>query len=128
MKLRPHCLAFLLLIALASPSWGSPPAKAAHVDPKAPCYRWPAVDMDGDGVFDRVDHCPNTPMGCMVDQYGCTIDSDGDGVCDGLDRCPNTPAGMKVDVHGCSAGQEELKGAKQTQATPAPAKENERAA
>ena len=74
---------------------------AARVDPKAPCYRWPATDMDGDGVFDRVDHCPNTPKGCSVDQYGCSKDADGDGVCDGLDRCADTSPGLKVDQEGC---------------------------
>src|SRR5262249_47183461 len=73
----------------------------AHVDAKAPCFRWPAVDMDGDGVFDRIDHCPNTPKGCVVDRYGCDTDADGDGVCDGLDQCPDTPHGTKVDEHGC---------------------------
>jgi OOP family OmpA-OmpF porin len=82
-----------------------PPAAAAHVDPKAPCFRWPAVDWDGDGVFDRIDHCPDTPKGCVVDAYGCSVDADGDGVCDGLDRCPETPKGQTVDEHGCSASQ-----------------------
>ena len=76
-----------------------------HVDPKAPCFRWPAVDYDGDGVFDRVDNCPNTPQGCQVDRFGCSIDEDGDGVCDGLDQCPNTEAGAKVDKQGCSEAQ-----------------------
>jgi len=75
------------------------------VDPKAPCFRWPAVDYDGDGVFDRVDNCPNTPKGCAVDKYGCEYDLDGDGVCDGIDRCPNTPGGAKVDANGCSESQ-----------------------
>jgi outer membrane protein OmpA-like peptidoglycan-associated protein/opacity protein-like surface antigen len=58
-------------------------------------------DSDGDGVRDSKDKCPNTPMGCIVDEVGCEIDSDGDGVCDGLDRCPNTPRGCKVDDDGC---------------------------
>jgi OOP family OmpA-OmpF porin len=89
-------LALLLLPALA--------AAQARLDPAAPCYRWPAVDMDDDGVFDRVDHCVNTPKGCTVDEWGCESDADGDGVCDGLDRCPNTPAGMKVDEQGCHEG------------------------
>jgi len=79
----------------------SPPASAAFVDRDAPCFRWPAVDYDGDGVFDRVDRCPNTPHGCTVDQFGCSSDSDGDGVCDGLDQCGNTPMGTAVDEKGC---------------------------
>jgi OmpA-OmpF porin, OOP family len=93
--------AILACGALAASAANALPRGLAHVDPKAPCYRWPAVDMDHDGVFDRVDHCVNTPEGCKVDQYGCSIDSDHDGVCDGLDKCPNTPAGEKVDKDGC---------------------------
>lgn len=81
------------------------PAGLQNVDPAAPCFRWPAVDMDGDGVFDRVDHCVNTPKGCTVDAFGCETDADGDGVCDGLDRCPGTPPGMKVDKDGCAESQ-----------------------
>ena len=99
----------LLLVAVlflaASPALAQVPSSLQHVDPKAPCFRWPAVDMDGDGVFDRVDHCINTPKGCTVDAYGCSIDTDGDGVCDGLDECANTPRGEKVNAHGCAAGQ-----------------------
>lgn len=60
-----------------------------------------SVDSDGDGVPDKLDECPNTPKGCLVDEVGCSIDSDGDGVCDGLDQCPNTPRGCKVDINGC---------------------------
>lgn len=74
-------------------------------DPGAPCYSWPAVDYDGDGVFDRVDRCSDTPKGCVVDEFGCSVDADGDGVCDGIDECPNTPAGEKVNDKGCSASQ-----------------------
>jgi OmpA-OmpF porin, OOP family len=58
-------------------------------------------DADGDGVPDGIDQCPNTLKGCHVDARGCPIDSDGDGVCDGLDRCEGTPSGCKVDSRGC---------------------------
>jgi OOP family OmpA-OmpF porin len=58
-------------------------------------------DGDADGVYDGLDLCPDTPSGAMVDEHGCSIDSDGDGVPDGLDRCPGTPACVKVDEHGC---------------------------
>ena len=90
-----------------------------HVDPKAPCFRYPAVDMDGDGVFDRIDHCVNTPKGCVVDQYGCETDSDHDGVCDGLDQCPDTPPHTVVDSHGCPGGAHRVP-TPQTTPTPAP--------
>lgn len=79
-----------------------------HRDPQAPCFRWPAVDMDEDGVFDRLDHCPDTPKGCSVDAWGCQTDADGDGVCDGIDQCPDTPKGDVVDAHGCSERQRVL--------------------
>lgn len=93
----------LLVVAAAVPrAHASPPSSAAYVDPDAPCYRWPAVDYDGDGVFDRTDRCNDTPKGCTVDAYGCSSDSDGDGVCDGVDQCPNTPMGTKVNSSGCS--------------------------
>jgi OOP family OmpA-OmpF porin len=92
-------------------------------DPAAPCFRWPARDYDGDGVWDRVDHCPGTPKGCTVDLYGCESDSDGDGVCDGVDRCPNSPAGMVVDENGCHEGAGAMQ---QTQTTPPVAKDIER--
>jgi OOP family OmpA-OmpF porin len=96
-----------LLLLVATPVFAAPPQSAAHVDPQAPCYRWPAVDMDGDGVFDRVDHCVNTPPGCTVDEWGCEHDADGDGVCDGVDICPNTPKDVKVDKRGCPQGMVE---------------------
>lgn len=58
-------------------------------------------DSDGDGVPDRKDHCPLTPVGASVDASGCPVDSDHDGVFDGIDACPNTPAGATVDARGC---------------------------
>jgi len=59
------------------------------------------VDSDGDGVADYMDECPNTPAGAPVDAVGCPLDSDGDGVPDYMDNCPNTPAGAPVDAQGC---------------------------
>ena len=58
-------------------------------------------DSDGDGVYDHLDQCPNTPQGVNVDDAGCPLDSDGDGVFDYLDKCPNTPKEATVDVSGC---------------------------
>jgi OOP family OmpA-OmpF porin len=116
-------------------------AQAAHRHPMRRAPRWktavesdrrvlqsccmPDADTDGDGVSDRFDLCPNTPVGCKVDDYGCPWDSDGDGVCDGLDRCPGTPAGAKVDAHGCDAEQLAARGASappiESKPTPPPA-------
>jgi outer membrane protein OmpA-like peptidoglycan-associated protein len=59
------------------------------------------IDSDGDGVPDGIDQCPGTPRGAHVDAKGCPIDSDGDGVPDGIDQCPNTPRGAHVDAKGC---------------------------
>ena len=69
------------------------------------------TDSDGDGVWDHLDQCPNTPRGVKVDEKGCPIpepkaavvpmDSDGDGVINDVDQCPRTPAGAQVDERGC---------------------------
>src|SRR5881628_982216 len=61
----------------------------------------PPQDSDKDGIPDKKDACPNTPLGATVDARGCPTDSDKDGVYDGLDKCPNTPAGATVDASGC---------------------------
>ena len=63
----------------------------------------PPGDVDGDGVTDDVDQCPDTPPEAhgMVDDMGCPLDSDGDGVPDYLDACPDTPEGVAVDESGC---------------------------
>ncbi|MEO0617380.1 MAG: OmpA family protein, partial [Pseudomonadota bacterium] len=72
-------------------------------DRSAPLAALP-VDSDGDGVYDDVDQCPDTPAGTAVDAMGCALpaDSDGDGVNDDADACPNTPAGTAVDARGCA--------------------------
>jgi len=59
-------------------------------------------DTDGDGVYDAVDRCPNTPAGTQIDATGCNIDMDGDGVLNAQDQCPMTPTGSKVDALGCA--------------------------
>ncbi len=61
----------------------------------------PLIDTDQDGVFDRKDKCPATPVGAIVNKKGCPSDTDQDGVPDGLDRCPNTPRGATVSTAGC---------------------------
>jgi outer membrane protein OmpA-like peptidoglycan-associated protein len=59
------------------------------------------LDDDKDGVFNDVDSCPDTPAGVPVNQWGCPFDDDMDGVLDYLDNCPNTPEGVQVDSNGC---------------------------
>jgi len=61
----------------------------------------PPPDADNDGVPDRKDKCPDTPVGARVDLTGCPSDQDGDGVFDGIDQCSDTPAGWPVDEKGC---------------------------
>ncbi len=58
-------------------------------------------DADKDGVSDKYDLCPNTPLNVKVDANGCPVDSDHDGVADYLDKCPDTPANVAVDASGC---------------------------
>jgi len=121
----PRVLFALLLVvgALAVTASADTPASTDHRDNAAPCYQWPAVDYDGDGVLDRLDHCNNTPKGCVVDQWGCQVDSDGDKVCDGIDECPDTPKGEKVNKVGCSPSQLEAKNVPPTPPPPPPAQE-----
>ena len=60
-------------------------------------------DHDKDGIFDKFDVCPNTPINVPVDDMGCPLDADGDGVPDYMDQCPYTPSesyGM-IDSVGC---------------------------
>ena len=119
--------AALLVLGLSQNAFALDRTPEHHWDPKAPCYSWPAVDMDQDGVYDRIDHCPGTPKGCVVDERGCQTDADHDGVCDGLDQCPDTPAGVKVNKVGCSEAQLAVNALPQPQAPPPPpAKEVER--
>lgn len=61
------------------------------------------LDSDRDGVADRRDRCPDTPLGALVDGRGCPTDRDADGVFDGIDRCPTTPRGAAVNEFGCPA-------------------------
>jgi len=112
---------FIVLATLvAAPALAQLPGTLEKVDPKAPCFRWPAVDLDKDGVPDRIDRCDNTPLGAVVDEWGCPIDSDHDGVYDGLDKCPDTPAGETVDANGCSGSQLSHLSRSTTEASPTP--------
>lgn len=60
-----------------------------------------AKDTDGDGVGDREDACPDTPLRAIVDTDGCPTDLDQDGVFDGVDQCAQTARGATVDGAGC---------------------------
>ena len=114
----------LLLVTLAGTALAATEQAAPRNDPAAPCC--PATDYDQDGVFDRVDYCNNTPLGCIVDATGCQTDADGDGVCDGLDKCPDTPKGEKVNKEGCSASQLAVEKVPAVPPPPPPAQEIQR--
>ena len=58
-------------------------------------------DSDKDGIADKYDKCPGTPLNVKVDKNGCPIDTDGDGIADYIDQCPNTPTNVQVDAAGC---------------------------
>ncbi len=50
----------------------------------------PDIDSDGDGLFDRVDRCPDAveDVDLFDDTDGCPdLDNDGDGIADTSDRC-----------------------------------------
>ena len=65
-------------------------------------------DIDGDGVLNVNDLCPNTPSGEEVDGNGCSngqLDDDNDGVQNSDDECADTPSGEEVNAVGCSESQ-----------------------
>ena len=67
------------------------------------CWGSNRKDKDKDGVWDKIDMCPDTPRGVVVDSVGCPLDEDHDGVPDYLDHCLGTPAAAIgfVDSLGC---------------------------
>ncbi len=56
-------------------------------------------DTDKDGIADKKDNCPLTPLKVLVDKNGCPLDKDGDGIADYLDKCPEVK-GM-ITAEGC---------------------------
>ncbi len=74
---------------------------SAGAEVKLTFYYGGVKDSDKDGVINKFDRCPDTPLGAVVDEYGCPMDSDGDGVYDGIDKCPTTQYGATVDLYGC---------------------------
>ena len=65
-----------------------------------PILAW-GVDSDNDGIRDKKDKCPQTPISALIDETGCPVDSDLDGVPNGIDRCSKTRDGWPVDESGC---------------------------
>lgn len=66
------------------------------------------ADLDFDGVADRFDVCPFTPIHEMADVDGCScsqLDTDLDEINDCFDLCPLTPLDELADLDGCSCGQ-----------------------
>ncbi len=61
-------------------------------------------DMDGDGLGDACDACPDDPLKYEPGTCGCgqpDFDSDGDGVLDCLDGCPEDVSKVAPGVCGC---------------------------
>jgi OmpA-OmpF porin, OOP family len=56
-------------------------------------------DTDKDGVYDKFDKCPGTPVGVKIDAKGCPLDKDQDGIMDADDSCPEV-AGV-ASANGC---------------------------
>ncbi|MCC6370989.1 MAG: OmpA family protein [Bacteroidia bacterium] len=56
-------------------------------------------DADKDGVSDKKDKCPDTPLEALVDKDGCIVDKDKDGIADNQDTCPEV-AGITA-FKGC---------------------------
>jgi hypothetical protein len=67
----------------------------------------PRATLDGDGVANNADNCPNVANSNQADLDAdglgdsCDPDDDNDGVMDANDLCPNTPAGAQVNAAGC---------------------------
>ncbi|MBU0598556.1 OmpA family protein [Patescibacteria group bacterium] len=64
----------------------------------------PLLDSDGDGVPLHNDLCPNTPPGCVVDEFGCPHDTDHDRICNELDNCPDISNAYQEDMDNDGLG------------------------
>ncbi|MEY2933075.1 MAG: hypothetical protein RL033_3824 [Pseudomonadota bacterium] len=93
------------LRALVSLEWA--PAFDRPLNESLPSL--PERDLDGDGVLDELDACPevNGPARPLESaRSGCPdpADSDGDGIGDDVDACPREPGPTSADpkAHGCA--------------------------
>jgi hypothetical protein len=99
----------ILCVALASLAM-MPTAALAHHRPDHPKGTQPPVsDVDGDGIVDASDNCPNVYNPDQSDWDGDAIgdacdsnDGDGDGVSDGTDNCSgaSNPDQSDLDADG----------------------------
>lgn len=64
------------------------------------------ADDDGDGIPNRLDECPFTPKGMVVNSLGCPPDVDNDGVPDQYDLELNSQPGAWVDEKGVTLSDE----------------------
>lgn len=81
------------------------PALQINLGPSPEAMR-AIVDLDGDGVLDARDLCPDTPYGNTADprRLGCPAeDNDQDSVPDPVDACPSTPGtpSLETRLNGC---------------------------
>ncbi|WP_293368249.1 OmpA family protein [Nevskia sp.] len=72
-----------------------PPPPAPEVVPVEP-----PKDSDGDGVFDDVDQCPDSPPGSVVDETGCPPPPTPAPV----PTCKTPGPGEKISLAGCGTG------------------------
>ena len=90
-------------------NWGAQAGLSLMLD-ASPGGTETTKDKDQDGVGDKLDRCPSTPVGKAVDGAGCAAsqrDTDSDHVNDEVDRCPGTGPGEVVDAEGCSSAQKD---------------------
>ena len=68
------------------------------------------TDTDGDGIYDHLDNCPNTPNANQADADNdgvgdvCDNDADNDGVIDSLDNCPSIANASQADADNDGIG------------------------
>jgi parallel beta-helix repeat protein/predicted outer membrane repeat protein len=70
-------------------------------------------DLDGDGVLDCVDGCPDDPNKGEPGVCGCGVsdaDSDGDGTVDCNDGCPDDPNKTEPGICGCGVSDADSDG------------------